>query len=150
MRATLLALAVALALPACGSSSPQPAAEVATSGAAVDPAPAPDAGLRVKTADEAVSHVLSAIRAVPEVHAFEKRLEADGNSLIAMVEGDVDTPTAGAPSYDIYVGENHPDHTVRLWSFHVDAKTGDITGTDPATLEDYTFAEWREHVKTGL
>lgn len=135
--------APAAAPPTAPATDPAPAAPVA----AEEPAPAPP--LRIRTADEAVSHVLTQIRAVPEIHAFEKRLEADHASLIAMIEGDVDTPTTGAPSYDIYVGENHPDHTVRLWSFHVDARTGAITSTDPATLEEHTFTEWREYVKTG-
>jgi len=136
-----LALALTLApLAACGSST-------SSSGAGAPPATAPaaDASSKRLTGDEAVQRVLDAITPLPEVVALKKRMEADGVSLVAMLEGE-DAANPNPSTWSVYVGESHATHTVRLWSFNVDARTGEMTITDPVTLEDYSFSTWRQRL----
>ena len=68
--------------------------------------------------DEALDRVV----ALPEVLELEKRVrKASGGEggVVAFQDGE------GAPGvWDVYVGENHPTHTVRWKTFRVDGQTG--------------------------
>ncbi|TNF33173.1 MAG: hypothetical protein EP329_08660 [Deltaproteobacteria bacterium] len=96
--------------------------------------------------DQALDRVMDALGALPEVTALRARIEAAGARFVVMLEGD-DDPAVDRPRvWQIYVGESHPDHLVRLWAFNVDAVTGALTVTDPVTLEDLSFERWREQL----
>lgn len=124
-------------LAACGSSTP------AGSGTAASATS--DAAAKRLTGDEAVKRVLDAIEPLPEVAALKKRMEADGVSLIAMLENE-DAANPSPSTYQVYVGESHATHTVRLWAFNVNATTGEMTVTDPVTLEEHSFATWKQRL----
>lgn len=141
MHTRFVAVCLALSLTplaACGSSNP--AGNTATSAP-----PAADASTKRLTGDEAVKQVLAAIEPLPEVVALKKRMDADGVGLIAMLENE-DDANPNPSSYQVYVGESHPTHTVRLWAFNVNATTGEMTVTDPVTLEEHSFATWKQRL----
>lgn len=98
------------------------------------------------SAEQALARVLAALDALPEVASLRQRLEESGNGLVVMLEGDADPATDRPRAWQVYVGESHPDHLVRLWAFNVDAVTGAMTITDPVTLEDLPYEVWRQRL----
>jgi len=141
LRCTLFGMLIGAACcaPACGAAS--------SSGPAADEAAVPEPGRL--SAEQAIERVRAALDGVAEVAAFTQRMEAAGNHLLVMLEGDAD-PAADTPrTWQVYVGEDHPDHIVRLWAFNVDALSGAMTITDPVTLEDVPFDLWRRQLATN-
>lgn len=96
--------------------------------------------------EQALERVRAALDPLPEVASLRQRLEAADDSLIVMLEGDADPATDRPRVWQVYVGESHPDHLVRLWAFNVDAVTGAMTITDPLTLADVPYDLWRRRL----
>ncbi|MFO0750562.1 MAG: hypothetical protein U1F43_33570 [Myxococcota bacterium] len=133
MRLSIVISWAALSLAACGSTNGARDSGADGSG---------PTSTTLISGDDAVARVLDAVRAVPEVQALEARMRADGVALIGRLDSDPDEP---APSvWEVYVGEDHPDHTVRLWSFKVDARSGAMSVVDPVTLEEQSFDAWKK------
>jgi len=132
VRRSMVAMLIAqsLVFGACGTAAPAPAADA-------------EVAARRMSATDATSRVLDALLALPEVQDLKRRIEANGNQLVVMLEGDADPAVDHPRSWQVYVGESTPDHLARLWAFTVDAETGAMTITDPVTLEDQSFEEWR-------
>lgn len=97
-------------------------------------------------AETAVARVHEALSGVPEIDALKARLDARGDRLVILREGDAD-PSEDAPRvWQIFVGDARGATLVRRWSFSVDAVSGAISVADPASLGEIPFARWREQL----
>ena len=91
--------------------------------------------------------VAARVAALPEVSGFEKGLEKAGLSLALWLEREPPKKgcTAGTLecAWAFYVGEAHPDHSVRRVSVLVDRVTGDLSvvGLDAQRMP---YATWRQ------
>ena len=85
--------------------------------------------LRMLTGKEAEEIVWN----LPEVKAFAERMKGTDAKPFSMITGHPDAKAkAGEPAavYEIYVGENHVSHTVRVMTFIVDAFGGNVSVYD--------------------
>ncbi|PKN57302.1 MAG: hypothetical protein CVU56_11710 [Deltaproteobacteria bacterium HGW-Deltaproteobacteria-14] len=121
-------------------------AMASNSGVAADERRTVDADPGRLSAEQALARVRAALDGVAEVASLRRRLEESGDALAVMLEGDADPSTDRPRVWQVYVGESHPDHLVRLWAFNVDAVTGAISITDPVTLEDLPYDLWRQRL----
>jgi hypothetical protein len=93
------------------------------------------------------------VAALPEVAGWEKGLEKDGLGLALWLERVPPQKGCRAGADDcawaFYVGEAHPDHSVRRVSVLVDRESGDISvvGLDAKRVP---YAEWRKTKTAAL
>ncbi len=93
------------------------------------------------------------VAALPEVAGWEKGLEKEGLGLALWLERVPPQKGCRAGADDcawaFYVGEAHPDHSVRRVSFLVDRESGDISvvGLDAKRVP---YAEWRKTKTAAL
>jgi len=88
-------------------------------------------------------------RNVPEIAEFREQIEKNSEGKISVIMRVDDVPDNNSKSeykdfYDIYVGENHPNHTVRWNSFYVHKDLNKILVSDIVTGEVITLEKWRD------
>ena len=87
---------------------------------------------------------------LPEVKAFAKRMKGTDAKAFSMITGHPDAKAkAGEPAaaYEIYVGENHVSHTVRVMTFIVDAYDGNVSVYDVVTNRIIPIEQYRKQVR---
>jgi len=89
-------------------------------------------GLCLKGDDEPEpfrSEVFAEVLNLPEVVRYSQQIRDNSKGkarMVAYLEGQ-----AGPGVWDVYVGENHPSHTVRWATFRVDSASGSIAVSEP-------------------
>jgi len=88
--------------------------------------------------------------ALPEVKALIKRMEGAKAAPFSMITGypnpDAEPGKPGA-YYEIYVGERHETHTVRVMTLIVDAYSGKVSVYDEAADRVIPIEEYRKKVR---
>ena len=82
--------------------------------------------------------------------AFAKRMKGTDAKVFSMITGHPDAKAkAGEPAaaYEIYVGENHVSHTVRVMTFIVDAYDGNVSVYDVVTNRIIPIEQYRKQVR---
>lgn len=98
----------------------------------------------VHTDAQAVALVRKQIDRTPELRARVKGLKK--TPFLLYVEnkpGEMDS------YYHLYAGEDHPDHTVRMWSFLVNPKTDEIKAYDPIADRIVSWKDFLAAVHRG-
>jgi hypothetical protein len=72
---------------------------------------------------------------IPEVRSFMAR----NPTPFMMLDR---SPTIERPVWTVYVGEDHPDHTVRWGTFEVNAMTGEVRADD-STGDSVPLSQWQ-------
>lgn len=87
--------------------------------------------------------------ALPEVKALIKRMEGAKAAPFSMITGypnpDAEPGNAGA-FYEVYVGERHDTHTVRVLTVIVDAYSGKVSVYDEAADRVVPLEEYRKRI----
>ncbi len=87
---------------------------------------------------------------MPEVKAIANRMKGTGVNPFAMITGYPDPdakPGEKSAVYEVYVGENHGTHTVRVMTFVVDAYSGEVSVYDEVADRIIPIEEYRKQVK---
>ncbi len=99
--------------------------------------------------DKVISYLYDAI---PEIKEFESQISkaSKGQVGLSMRIDNVPGDSSDEPFsryYIVYVGENHPDHTVRWNSFYIREDLNEILIEDIVTGEVISLGQWRELYK---
>ena len=93
-----------------------------------------DAGIASISSIITESEAQEAVWARPEVRQVAAQLRAHGVRPFTMIESTPSPqaqPGTPASAYTIYFGEDHGDHVVRIRTYIVDARTGQVSVYDP-------------------
>lgn len=103
-------------------------------------------GQMVNNWDKATEYLT---KAVPEIKQFEEQLSKDSTGKVTLTMRLDGVPDKYSDSqykdfYCIYVGENHPDHTVRWNTFYVNEDLNKIMVEGIITGDLITLEQWRK------
>jgi hypothetical protein len=96
------------------------------------------------------------VEALPEFTRFVANLKKASHGRVDVIEGTEASPLPGCKAgtvecrFELYVGENHPDHTAVWERFYVDAWSGAISVYDVVTDAPISLAEWRTLSASGF
>lgn len=91
-------------------------------------------------------------KTVPEISDFGEQIKKNSNGKVSLImridkEPNNDSDDQYREYYLIYVGENHPDHTVRWNSFYVHKDLNEVLVYDVLTDSAISLEKWRALVK---